>query len=90
MIFLNSDLDLELARSFHREVRTAKTPGGGTVTLDGKAGPVNVIDAADTPFQATAVVSHLDVASTGFIDPASGLAGLIESQLRRWRGRGLG
>jgi AsmA protein len=57
---------------------TAKTPGGGTVTLDGKAGPLSVTDAADTPFQATADVSHLDVASTGFIDPASGLAGLID------------
>ena len=35
-------------------------------------------DAAETPFQATAEVSHLDVASTGFIDPASGLAGVID------------
>ena len=48
------------------------------VTLDGKAGPFSVINAADTPFQATAEVSHLDVASTGFIDPASGLAGLVD------------
>jgi len=63
---------------------TAKTPGGGTVTLDGKAGPLSVTDAADTPLQATAEVSHLDVASTGFIDPASGLAGLIDFKAR-WR-----
>ena len=69
--------DLSLTSQFPFRV-TAKTPGGGTVTLDGKAGPISVTDAADTPFQATAEVSHLDVASTGFIDPASGLAGLID------------
>ena len=57
---------------------TAKTPGGGTVALDGTAGPLSATDAADTPFQASADVSHLDVASTGFIDPASGLAGLVD------------
>jgi AsmA protein len=69
--------DLSLASQFPFRA-TAKTPGGGTVTLDGKAGPVSVTDAAQTPFQATAEISHLDVASTGFIDPASGLAGVID------------
>lgn len=69
--------DLSLTSQFPFRA-TAKTPGGGTVTLDGKAGPLSVTDAADTPFQATAAVSHLDVASTGFIDPASGLAGLFD------------
>ena len=69
--------DLSLTSQFPFRV-TAKTPGGGMVTLDGKAGPISVTYAADTPFQATAEVSHLDVASTGFIDPASGLAGLID------------
>jgi AsmA protein len=86
--------DLSLTTQFPFRV-TAKTPGGGTVALDGKAGPVNVIDAADTPFQATAVVSHLDVATTGFIDPASGLAGLIDfkgslaSEAGRLRSKGV-
>jgi len=86
--------DLSLTTQFPFRV-TAKTPGGGTVTLDGKAGPVDVTDAADTPFQATAVVSHLDVASTGFIDPASGLAGLIDfkgslaSEAGRLRSKGV-
>jgi AsmA protein len=69
--------DLSLTSQFPFRL-TAKTPGGGTVTLDGKAGPLSVTDAAETPFQATAEVSHLDVASTGFIDPASGLAGVID------------
>jgi AsmA protein len=69
--------DLSLTSQFPFRV-TAKTPGGGTVALDGKAGPLSATDLADTPIQATAEVSHLDVASTGFIDPASGLAGLID------------
>jgi AsmA protein len=57
---------------------TATTPGGGTVTLDGQAGPINSSDAADTPFQATAEIAHVGVKSTGFIDPASGLAGVVD------------
>ena len=57
---------------------TATTPGGGTVSLEGTAGPFNTKDAAATPFQATVAAKRLDVASSGFIDPASGLAGLID------------
>ena len=69
--------DLSLTSQFPFRL-TAKTPGGGTVKLDGKAGPLSLTDAADTPFQATAEISHLDVASTGFLDPASGVAGIID------------
>lgn len=57
---------------------TAKTPGGGAVTLEGRAGPFNTTDAAETPFQATMDIADLDIASTGFVDPASGLAGRIQ------------
>jgi AsmA protein len=57
---------------------TASTPGSGTVKLDGKAGPLDSKDASLTPVNATIAVSHLDVASTGFVDPASGIAGLID------------
>jgi AsmA protein len=57
---------------------TANTPGGGTLTLDGQAGPINLSDAANTPFQATTEIAHLDMKSTGFIDPASGLSGVVD------------
>jgi len=57
---------------------TAKTPGGGIVALDGEAGPFNATDAAETPFNATVNVADLDIASTGFVDPASGLAGRMQ------------
>lgn len=57
---------------------TASTPGSGTIKLDGKAGPIDQKDAALTPLTASIDASHLDIASTGFVDPASGLAGLID------------
>lgn len=56
----------------------AKAPGGGTVKVDGKAGPLNRNDVSLTPFNAKIDVAHLDLASTGFVDPSSGLAGLID------------
>jgi AsmA protein len=69
--------DLSSASQFPFRV-SARTPGSGTVSLDGKAGPFNPNDAAETPFHATLAVTHLDLASTGLTDSASGLAGLID------------
>jgi AsmA protein len=57
---------------------TAATPGGGTVALDGHAGPFNTTDAADTPFDAAIDVAGVDVAASGLVDPASGLAGRVQ------------
>jgi AsmA protein len=57
---------------------TASTPGSGTIKLDGKAGPIDQTDASLTPLSATVDASHIDIASTGFVDPASGMAGLID------------
>ncbi len=57
---------------------TAKTPGSGSVTVEGKAGPIDPQDASLTPFDATINVKHLDLASTGFVDASSGLAGIID------------
>src|SRR6185437_15985613 len=56
---------------------SAATPGGGTIKLDGKAGPVDATDASLTPFGATIDVQHLDLASTGFLDPSAGLGGMV-------------
>ena len=57
---------------------TASTPGSGTIKLDGKAGPIDPNDASLTPLSATIDVTHIDIASTGFVDPASGVAGLVD------------
>jgi AsmA protein len=56
---------------------TAKTPGNGSVKIDGKAGPINQTDASLTPLAAKIDVQNVDLASTGFVDPSSGLAGLV-------------
>ena len=57
---------------------SATTPGDGSIKLDGKAGPINATDAALTPLSATVDIKHLDLASTGFVDASSGLAGVID------------
>jgi AsmA protein len=57
---------------------TAGLPGGGTAEVSGKAGPINPQDAAKTPFDASVKVKNLDLAASGFIDPASGIGGLAD------------
>jgi AsmA protein len=56
----------------------AKTPGGGTLHMDGKAGPLNPDDASATPLEARVQIKQLDIAATGFVDPASGLGGIVD------------
>ncbi|HET7209747.1 MAG TPA: AsmA family protein [Terriglobales bacterium] len=56
----------------------AKTPGGGEVKVEGTAGPINRADTAETPLSAALTLQHLDLATTGFIDPASGLGGVLD------------
>lgn len=69
--------NLSLTSTFPFEL-TAKTPGGGSLEVKGEAGPIDQADASATPFQAKVTVTQLDITSTGFIDPASGLSGAID------------
>jgi len=55
---------------------TAQLPGGGDANISGKAGPISAQDAAKTPFETAVKVNNLDIAASGFIDAASGIAGL--------------
>src|SRR5207248_10526658 len=57
---------------------SAKAPGGGSVDIGGQAGPFNMNNMAETPFSGTVTIKHLDVASTGLIDPQSGIAGVLD------------
>src|SRR6185437_3597814 len=57
---------------------SAKTPGDGTVKVDGKAGPIDATDSSLTPLNAKLDVSHLDLASTGFVDPSTGVGGIVD------------
>lgn len=57
---------------------TANTPGGGVLKLEGQAGPLNHEDSARTPLEASIGLQHVNLASTGFLDPGSGLAGILD------------
>ncbi|HVI78434.1 MAG TPA: hypothetical protein VM715_09760, partial [Candidatus Acidoferrum sp.] len=57
---------------------TANTPAGGNMKLTGNAGPINVGSAEQTPLQAKINVQHMNLASSGFIDPAAGIAGIAD------------
>jgi AsmA protein len=57
---------------------TARLPGDGTLKLDGKGGPIDASDAAKTPLEAKVVVQKMNLAQSGFIDPAAGIAGIAD------------
>src|SRR5207244_9616295 len=59
-------------------VVSAELPGGGQFKLDGNAGPLDKADTALTPLAAKIHVRSLDLARTGFLDPAVGVGGLVD------------
>jgi AsmA protein len=79
-VYENVDLeasDLSYTSQFPFKV-SAKGPGNAALKVEGKAGPINATDSSLTPLSATVEVEHLDLATTGFIDPASGIAGIMD------------
>ncbi|HKF23700.1 MAG TPA: AsmA family protein [Candidatus Angelobacter sp.] len=56
----------------------ALTPGGGALRLEGQAGPLDRQDSARTPFEAQISLQHADLGTTGFLDPSSGLGGILD------------
>jgi AsmA protein len=69
--------NFSFAASFPFEM-TADTPSGGTMKLSGNAGPINPTNAAMTPLNAKLSVQKMNLATSGFIDPAAGIAGTAE------------
>ena len=57
---------------------TVDLPGGGNANVSGKAGPINSQDAAKTPLEASVKANNMDLAASGFIDPASGFGGVAD------------
>jgi AsmA protein len=53
-------------------------PGGGSLDLEGQAGPLNPADSARSPLNAKITLKHVDLASTGFVDPNSGVGGVLD------------
>jgi AsmA protein len=57
---------------------SAGMPGGGTLNLEGQAGPLNPTDAAKSPLDAKITLKHADLGATGFVDPSSGVGGILD------------
>ncbi len=68
--------DFSLTSRFPFEL-SAGLPGDGKAEVSGEAGPINPSNAAATPFDASVKVDKMNVADSGFVDPASGIAGLV-------------
>jgi len=69
--------NLSYATQFPFEL-TATTPANGSIALKGQAGPLNQTDMQKTPVDASLNVKTLDLGATGFVDPASGIAGVLD------------
>lgn len=50
--------------------------GDAAVNASGTVGPLNVADAAETPFRAKIDIGNLDLQSSGLLNPSLGVAGL--------------
>lgn len=79
-VYRNVDIsvrDFSFASQFPFSL-SADLPGGGDLKLQGTAGPVNSSDTSLTPVQANLDIHKLDLQKSGFVDPASGFAGLAD------------
>ncbi len=61
---------------------SAQIPGGGSLTGDGTAGPINQTNASATPLNAHIAISHLDLASSGIVPAEDGIAGIANVDLK--------
>ena len=55
---------------------TAQLPADGSLKLEGNAGPINADNTAATPLSAKITLQKMNLAASGFIDPAAGIAGI--------------
>ena len=56
----------------------AKGPGGGTISVEGEAGPMAAGDLSRTPMHGTVKLEQLDIGATGLVAPDSGVAGIVD------------
>ena len=61
---------------------SAQIPGGGSLTGDGTAGPINQATAAATPLNAHVAITHLDLATSGIVAPDAGISGIADIDAR--------
>ena len=78
-VYSNVDLsatDVSLTSSFPYQL-SATPPGGGSLNVKGDFGPLSQSEAAQTPLTAALKLEKFDLASSGLIDPASGMRGSV-------------
>jgi hypothetical protein len=61
---------------------SAQIPGGGSLSGDGTAGPINQANATATPVNAHIAITHLDLASSGIVAPEDGISGIANVDLK--------
>jgi AsmA protein len=66
--------NFSFARAFPVTV-SASLPGGGSLKIDGSAGPINSADTTLTPVQAEIKFRKLDLARSALVDPELGITG---------------
>jgi AsmA protein len=66
--------DFSFTSSFPLTV-SANLPGGGSLNIDGTAGPINPTDASLTPLKAKVDLKKVDLAQSALVDPTMGIAG---------------
>ena len=69
--------DVNLKSSFPFNF-SAVPPGGGSMRGKGEFGPMSDGDATGTPLSAAVEIKKFDLSQSGFIDPASGIRGLMD------------
>lgn len=52
-------------------------PGGGSATLDGKAGPIDFVSASSTPLNAVLHATGINIAAYRLVNPATGIDGIV-------------
>lgn len=60
---------------------SVKLPGGGSLKLNGKVGPINDGDAALSPLEAELKIKGMDLGASGFLDSNAGLGGQMDSEI---------
>ncbi len=57
---------------------SVSVPGGGSLAMEGQAGPLNATDSTNSPLDAKLTLKHVDLGALGFIDTSSGVGGLVD------------
>ncbi len=69
--------NFSFASSFPFQLK-AQLPAGGSLKIDGKTGPIDPNNAAQTPLDAKVSIEKMNLAESGFIDPATGVSGVAD------------